>query len=196
MFLNVPFDRQYEPLFVALVAGLTGLGLKPRCVLEIAERGEGRLQRVVSLLRACRASIHDLSRVEASVINGRRVPRFNMPFELGQAVMLRAFQPHDVHVFESTRHRLALSMSDLGGIDPLIHGDDPRVVSRQVLGAFARTDRQPTLGELEIVRLELSQVVRSYKRQYETDSIFEADGFRVLTAAASNSAADLGLIAG
>jgi hypothetical protein len=195
VFLNVPFDRPYERLFVALVAGLTGLGLKPRCVLEITERGEGRLQRVLTLLCACRVSIHDLSRVQTSVINGRRVPRFNMPFELGQAVMLRAFQPHDVHVFESTRHRLALSVSDLGGIDPLSHGDDPRVVSRQLLGAFAPTDRLPSLAELETVRLEVSRVARRYKRQHETDTIFEAAGFRILTAAASDVSSELDLLA-
>ena len=129
------------------------------------------------------------------MINGRRVPRFNMPFELGQAVMLRAFQPHDVHVFESTRHRLALSVSDLGGIDPLVHGDIPTVVSGRLLGAFAPTDRLPSLAEIETVRSELSRLVRGYKRQYGTATIFEADGFRILTAAASNIASELGLIA-
>lgn len=182
-------------MFVSLVAGLTLLGLRPRCVLEIAERGQGRLQRILTLLRGCRVSIHDLSRVQTSLINGRRVPRFNMPFELGQAVMLRVFQPHDVHVLESTRHRLAQCVSDLGGIDPLIHGDSPKLLSLRLLGAFARSDRQPSLADVERVRSELSQVVRSYKRQYGTETIFEADAFRVLTAAATNSAGDLGLIA-
>ena len=195
VFLNVPFDRLYEPLFIALVAGLTSLGLKPRCVLEIVERGEGRFQRIVRLLRSCRASIHDLSRVQPSLINRRRIPRFNMPFELGQAMMLRAFQPHDVHVLESERHRLALSLSDLGGVDPLIHENKPTVVLRRLLGAIDRPGRQPSLAELENVRAELSTVVRQYKRQYATESIFAADGFRILTSAAGDSAAELGLIA-
>lgn len=195
MFLNVPYDRPYERLFVAFVAGLTVLGLRPRCLLEIVERCEGRLQRILTLLRGSRSSIHDLSRVQTSLIDGRRVPRFNMPFELGQAVMLREFQPHDVHVFESTRHRLAQSVSDLGGIDPLIHGGNPTLISRRLLGAFAPDRRIPSLAEIETVRLELSRVARRYKRLYGTDTIFEADGFRVLTAAASDISADLGLIA-
>jgi len=171
------------------------LGLRPRCVLEIAERGEGRLQRISTLLRGCQVSIHDLSRVQTSVINGRRVPRFNMPFELGQAVMLRVFQPHDVHVLESTPHRLAQSISDLGGIDPLIHGGSPKLLSRRLLGAFDRKDRQPTLAELESVRSELVRVARDYKRQHDMETILEPDGFRILTSAAGDISSELGLIA-
>jgi hypothetical protein len=35
VFVNVPFDEAYEPLFIALIAGLTRMGLTPRSVLEI-----------------------------------------------------------------------------------------------------------------------------------------------------------------
>jgi hypothetical protein len=30
VFLNVPFDIEYSPLLIALIAGLTGLGRTPR----------------------------------------------------------------------------------------------------------------------------------------------------------------------
>jgi hypothetical protein len=29
VFLNIPFDQKYEPLFVAFIAGISGLGLTP-----------------------------------------------------------------------------------------------------------------------------------------------------------------------
>jgi hypothetical protein len=35
VFLNVPFDKEYGPLFLALIAGLAGLGRTPRRVLEV-----------------------------------------------------------------------------------------------------------------------------------------------------------------
>jgi hypothetical protein len=35
VFINVPFDPQHEKLFLALLAGLVGLGLNPRSVLEV-----------------------------------------------------------------------------------------------------------------------------------------------------------------
>src|SRR5438093_5118087 len=81
VFLNVPFDKSYEPLFVGLISALVALGRTPRCVLELPEMGQGRLVRILRLIQSCGVSIHDLSRVGLPV-------RFNMPFELGIAVAL------------------------------------------------------------------------------------------------------------
>jgi len=44
VFLNVPFDDSYEPLFVSLIAALVALGRTPRCVLEVPETGNARLE--------------------------------------------------------------------------------------------------------------------------------------------------------
>ena len=82
VFVNCPFDDEYESLYVALIAGLCGLGLTPRCVLEIPGGARNRLDRIFGLIHECGSSVHDLSRT-----TGRRgLPRFNMPFELGLAV--------------------------------------------------------------------------------------------------------------
>lgn len=86
VFINVPFDRSYESLFVTLVGTLVFLGQEPHCVLEVREKGEGRLTRIVDLMRMCRLSIHDLSRVGMPA-------RFNMPFELGLACALKLGDP-------------------------------------------------------------------------------------------------------
>lgn len=34
-FLNIPFDQQFEPLYLAFIAGLSGFGLIPQSVLQI-----------------------------------------------------------------------------------------------------------------------------------------------------------------
>jgi len=78
VFINAPFDRAYESLFVTAVGLLTFLDYEAHCVLEVRETGEGRLQRIYELMRTCRISLHDMSRIGAPV-------RFNMPFELGLA---------------------------------------------------------------------------------------------------------------
>jgi hypothetical protein len=62
VFINVPFDGTYERLFLALISGLVGLGLNPRCVLEIPP-DQDRLRRLHSIVQACPFSLHDLSRV-------------------------------------------------------------------------------------------------------------------------------------
>src|SRR5438132_838642 len=73
VFLNVPFDEDYERLFVALISALVALGRIPHCVLELPETGQGRLLRILQLISSCPVSIHDLSRAELPA-------RFNMPF--------------------------------------------------------------------------------------------------------------------
>jgi hypothetical protein len=109
VFLNCPFDEDYENLFLALIAGLTGLGLTPRCVLEIPP-GRSRLERLLRLIGQCSSSVHDLSRVELSP-RRPRVPRFNMPFELGLAVALSlSGRKHQWYLMESKRYRLQASL--------------------------------------------------------------------------------------
>ena len=68
-FLNVPFDRRFEPLLLAYVVGLTALGFKPRCVLEVSPSGSrwNRLDRLKALVSSCEVSVHDLSRVELTM---------------------------------------------------------------------------------------------------------------------------------
>src|SRR5205085_8759319 len=116
----VPFDEEYEPIFVALISSLVSIGRNPRSVLEIPETGKGRLARILRLLRSCPVSIHDLSRVELPA-------RFNMPFELGIAFTLaRIERNHDFIILEAVRHRLQKTLSDVNGIDPGIHAATAR----------------------------------------------------------------------
>jgi hypothetical protein len=120
VFLNVPFDRGYERLFVALISALVSIGRVPHCVLEIPEQGTGRLARTFRLIQDCPASLHDLSRV------GRPV-RFNMPFELGLAVALSRMERRPKFIIlESEQYRLQRTLSDLNGFDPGIHKSSVR----------------------------------------------------------------------
>src|SRR3979409_951354 len=88
VFLNVPYDPQYGPLFIGMVAALVGLGFIPHCGRESQSGGPDRLRGIFRLLSSCGASIHDLSRMEVS--GTLKVPRFNMPFELGIAYALQS----------------------------------------------------------------------------------------------------------
>ena len=83
-FLNIPYDQHYEPLYLAFIAGLSGFGLVPRATVEIPT-SDRRLDRIMKLIRDCRYSFDDLSRVQVDRMKPS-TPRFNMPFELGLAV--------------------------------------------------------------------------------------------------------------
>ena len=148
VFLNVPFDRRYTPLFAALISSLTALGRKPRCVLEVPSSGQNRLDRILELIASCGASVHDLSRVSLS--RSPRVPRFNMPFELGMTYALARLSDrgHSLFVLEERSYRLQTSLSDLNGHDPHIHNGTQIGMLRCMLDCFGTQEGQPPLATL------------------------------------------------
>jgi hypothetical protein len=101
-FLNLPYDEKFKDLFLAYIAGVSAFGLVPRATLEIPG-GKRRLDRILQLIRDCRFSIHDLSRVELDY-SEPPTPRFNMPFELGLTVGSR--RRHTTRSFSRTLQRI------------------------------------------------------------------------------------------
>lgn len=63
VFLNIPYDKKFRRQYLAYIVGLTHLGLVPKVTLGIPG-GERRLDRIYALIKQCRYSFHDLSRVE------------------------------------------------------------------------------------------------------------------------------------
>ena len=187
-FLNVPYDKQFESLFLAYVAGLCGFGLVPRATLEIPG-GSRRLDRIFQLISGCRYSFHDLSRVELDK-KPPPTPRFNMPFELGLVVARTKTnrRRHDWFVFESRNRRLSKSLSDLNGTDPYIHRGRPRGILRSLTNALVRNKRQPTVTQLERIFSDIKKAAIVIKSELKTNTLFEARPFRELVVAATRSA--------
>jgi hypothetical protein len=187
-FLNVPFDAQFEPLFLAFIAGLSGFGLLPQSVLQIPG-SHRRLDRLTNLISTCEYSFHDLSRVE---LDRKRpqVPRFNMPFELGLAVGWEKHggQPHQWYAFESKPHRALKSLSDLNGTEFYIHDNRPIGIFRCLTNALARSEHRPTVRELQDIYHELTRRARTIKRDLATKSLFDTRPFRELVVGAGESA--------
>jgi hypothetical protein len=193
VFLNVPFDSRYQSLFTALVAGLTALGRKPRCVLEIPSAGQSRLDRIYSLLATCDSSVHDLSWVNLS---GRfRLPRFNMPFELGMAFSLSRQQHHRFFVLEQHPYRLQVSLSDLNGLDPHIHGGTQAGILRCILDCFGTPAGAPSFSLLQSLALRLSRVASKLQRDQGFQTLFHPYAFRQIVDAATEFAQREDLIA-
>jgi len=89
VFLNIPYDRAFEDLYLAYIVGLTQLGLRIHAALAVP----------------------NLSRVEVS----RGVPRFNMPVELGLALYRSHATKgnHRVFIFESKARRALVQSQQL-----------------------------------------------------------------------------------
>ena len=74
-------DAAYAPLFEPIIFALLDCGFTPRCALEVDDAGQVRFEKILALVKRCRFAIHDISRTELDRRN--RLPRFNMPLELG-----------------------------------------------------------------------------------------------------------------
>src|SRR5438552_16843412 len=80
--INCPFDQPYQPLFEAIAFCVVACGFVPRCTLELTDAGEVRIENIYRLIAQCNHGIHDISRTEVAD-QPYRLPRFNMPLELG-----------------------------------------------------------------------------------------------------------------
>ena len=82
IFINCPFDKKYindllKPILYVIVQN----GFNPRLALEVSDSGQFRLDKITRIIKECRYSIHDLSKVKAT--KRGEYARMNMPFELG-----------------------------------------------------------------------------------------------------------------
>ena len=93
---------------------------RPCCAAEELDSGAVRLHKIEALIRECMYGIHDLSRVELGPVT--RLPRFNMPFELGLDLAARAFgagrlKGKQFLVLDAKRYRYQQFISDISGQD-------------------------------------------------------------------------------
>lgn len=187
VFLNIPYDEEFRSLYLAYVVGLYQLGLVPYLASGIPG-GERRLDRVLTFIKGCRYSIHDLSRVELSVIPPA-TPRFNMPLELGMTITWAKLHPerHTWFVWESTPRRIQKSISDLDGTDPNIHFGTVEGVLSELRNAFIFKDAPPVQQMMKAYELVASRTGRILTKTRITD-LYSATVFKDLCFAALNAA--------
>lgn len=188
VFLNIPYDKPFERLFLAYVSGISAFGLLPGATLEIPG-GARRLDRIFTLIQRCRYSVHDLSRVQLDQ-HKPRTPRFNMPFELGLSVAWEhcGGTKHTWFVCESLEFRLAKSLSDLSGTDAYVHHGSVRGVFRELCNAFVRTGSQPTIDQMWRIYRDVRKRLPKISQRSGARSVFAARVFKDICVVAGLSA--------
>lgn len=180
VFLNIPYDNQFEDLYLAYIVGLTQLGFDIHATLAVPN--QGRLDRIVRLIEESDVSIHDLSRIELS----SGIPRFNMPLELGLALYhsYATKGRHRVFVFEKKPYRMMHSTSDINGIDPQIHQGKPSGVMVGLRNIFHQPERTTTVPEMLASYRAVRRKLPALRRNAGSQSLFEASVFQDLILAA------------
>jgi hypothetical protein len=140
VFINCPFDAEYQPLLRSLIFTILDCHLTPRIASEEVDSGRVRFEKIRGLIRACRFSIHDISRIEP--LHPGDLPRFNMPFELGLDLGCRLYATGRLAskqclILERERYQYQRVLSDISGNDIRAHGGNPQVVISELRNWFA-----------------------------------------------------------
>jgi hypothetical protein len=103
-------------------------GFEARCALETEDSGEERIRKIKRIIRECRFGVHDISRVQLDAVN--RLPRFNMPLELGlflgaQEYGSGAQKQKRSLILDTEPYRYQKFCSDIAGQDIRTHYDRP-----------------------------------------------------------------------
>lgn len=135
VFLNVPFDRTYRPLLEAAVFTVHDCGFVARCALEDDDSSRIRVDKIYELISDSRYGIHDISRV--TLDSAHRLPRFNMPLELGLWLGATRFgskrdREKRALILDRLPHRYQIFCSDIAGHDPRFHKNDPATLIRLI----------------------------------------------------------------
>jgi hypothetical protein len=141
VFINCPFDADYQPLFRAVIFAVRDCGFLPRSALEWNDRSEARIDKLRRIIKDSAFGVHDISRTESDAATG--LPRFNMPLELGIFLGAKYYGDDGQRqkacvIFDRERYRYQAFCSDLAGYDIRPHSGVEKEVIRGVRDA-ART---------------------------------------------------------
>jgi hypothetical protein len=133
VFINCPFDDDYQTLFNAIVFAVYDMGFRPKSAKDVSNAGETRFNKIQDLIEECKYSIHDISR--AGLDDVTALARFNMPLELGLDLGCKRYgkayhQEKVLLVLDIERFRYRDFISDIAGQDIEAHGADEGKLSR------------------------------------------------------------------
>jgi|GEM_PF-1166187 len=178
VFLNYPFDHEFELLAHAMHFAVIAAGLIPICAKDVNVPDKLRLETLVTTISSCRFSIHDFSRSKGE--GEKNLGRFNMPIELGMALFY-------AYSTEQYGHRCAFFVaasddyqisheyqrfaSDLAGLDPK-HYDDELSLAKSVYEWLREV--QAVLNDISIVGMQ--RKYQDFQKELERIKGSEKDG--------------------
>lgn len=145
VFINCPFDKKYKQLFDAIIFTICDCGYYPHCALEIDNAAQTRIAKIQNLIAKCHFGIHDISATELD--NKNKLPRFNMPFELGLFIGAKRYgnskqKNKQCLILDKTMHRYRKFISDISGQDVNAHDFNLRKLIRIIRNWFANNNKK------------------------------------------------------
>jgi len=176
VFINCPFDEEYQVLFEAMIFIILSCGFIPRSAKESMNSDEIRINKIITLIKESRYAIHDLSRVELNCDSP--LPRFNMPLELGIYIGCQRFgsgshKNKKYLVLDKEPYRYKKFISDISGQDISGHNNDPVTLIEIIRGWISMVSNKAIPGSrFHLERYlqfknELDDRCKAYKWDYD-----------------------------
>lgn len=129
-------------------------GFVPRCALEDDDSSQIRIDKIFRIIGQCQYSIHDVSRTE--IDKNTKLPRFNMPLELGICLGAKRFgngkqKVKKALILDHTPYRYQAFISDIAGQDIQAHDGEPKVVIRRIRDWLRTASRRKTIPGAHII---------------------------------------------
>lgn len=162
VFINCPFDKQYQPILQAIIYSVYRCGFYPRTAMEEDDGLENRLHKIMRIIRLCKYGIHDISRIQLSP---NKFPRFNMPYELGLFFGAKYYgtglqKLKQTLVFEKDKFSYQHFISDLNGIDTKAHGNNPHAVIVKVRDWLKTNSKRTIIPGSALISEEYKEFLR------------------------------------
>ena len=167
VFINCPFDKRYATMFRACVFTVLDAGFIPRCSLEVDDATQVRLSAILALIDGSPYGVHDLSRVQLD--SASKLPRFNMPFELGLFHSAKHFgssrqKRKKCLVLESEKYRYQKFISDIAGVDVTPHDNSPEKLILVLRNWLVTASRRKTIPSGEKIKARFSAFDSTIKK--------------------------------
>jgi len=171
-FLNIPFDKSFEPVALAIMTLCVAGRLIPRIVSD-RRSGGIRLNKLVPLIRDATWMLSDLTPVRS-----KWGPRLNMGIEAGIGI---GVSEHARLIFLDRRpYRLQRIATDLNAFDPIIYrrGQEVIVIRELLLDLAPQADILAVLRLYSTCRKNLRRILA----QHQQTSLFSPAGWTVTLA--------------
>ncbi|HYT43136.1 MAG TPA: hypothetical protein VEP90_12395 [Methylomirabilota bacterium] len=166
VFLNYPFDEEFEPLAQVMHFTVVAAGLIPVCAKDLSTPDRPRLEMLVDVITNCHYSIHDFSRSKGE--GSDNFARFNMPIEMGMALFHALSTQRNRHrcaFFVATQHDYQIFASDLAGLDPKHYDKDDELSLIASVYEWLRSLDNPLIRRLPTV--EVKKKYKLFKKELE-----------------------------
>jgi hypothetical protein len=175
VFLNHPFDPDFETLAYAFQFAVVAANLLPVCALDTSFPDHPRLTMLVEAISNCAYSAHDLSRCKGE--GAENFARMNMPIEMGMALypaLLTQRQEHRCVFFVPKPHEYHHFASDLGGLDPRCHNNSDLTLVAEMYRWL--TDVAPSAHINQVPVTKVQDKYQEFKRTLRMVAGSRSDG--------------------